>query len=121
MTRDELINLLPAPLYDLIDLPDPPTEMDLDKVLPILLDRSESMARALTAALYSTGYDVEPAQLAPLADLLVELVHAANVVFRDWNLRDQPSYRASRRTPPTPPAPDVPDEPDVRLPDPDNA
>lgn len=113
MTPDELRHLLPVPLQDLLELPDPPTEMDLDTVLPILLERAESMAGALSRALANVAADLAPQAYAPAAELLHELLHAATEVFRAWNRRP-----GQGGIPPLPPAPEPPD---VTLPDPDTA
>jgi hypothetical protein len=108
MTPEELRHLLPVPFQDLLELPDPPSEMDLDTVLPIVLERAESMAGALSRALANTAADLEPAAYAPAAELLHELLHAATEVFRAWNMRPGQGT-GPQSTPTTPEAEEAPD------------
>jgi hypothetical protein len=119
MTPAELKQLVPIPFMDLLALPDPPSKMDLDAVLPILLDRAESLAATLFAALQNDAAKVDASAFIQTADMLHEHVRAANAVFRAWNLR--PGQPGIPPRPPTPPATPAPEPPDVTLPDPDTA
>jgi hypothetical protein len=86
MSPETLKTYLPSPFHELLDMHEPPTELELDAFLPHLLEKSHSLATGLVLALEALPSTTEP--LLPMARVLEEYVRVAEQVFTAWNRRD---------------------------------
>jgi hypothetical protein len=86
MSPETLAQYLPVPFSYLLDMHEPPTELDLDNLLPDLLQKSVSLDTGLVLAL-----EVDPpakAPLLPMTRVLTDYLTVAQKVFTVWNRRD---------------------------------
>ena len=91
MSPETLQQYLPLPFSYLLDMNEPFMEMDLDSLLPDLLEKSVSLACALVLALEAKPSTPDP--LLPMTRVLEEYLRVAQKVFTVWNRRDQPRLR----------------------------
>lgn len=91
MSPETLPQYLPVPFNYLLDMHEPPTEFDLDNLLPDLLEKSVSLATGLVLAIEAKPSTPDP--LLPMTRVLEDYLPLALKVFTAWNRRDMPHYR----------------------------
>lgn len=91
MSPERLKTYLPSPFHELLDMHEPPTELELDAVMPDLLEKSVSLATGLVLALEAKPFSADP--LLPLARVLTDYLTVTQKVFNAWNRRDMPHSR----------------------------